>query len=91
MTHPAENQRFQIFMLIVKRGIQPSLVGMILGLIGSAFLAQILNSMLYSPHFSFRMLLIGDTLLWGSFVLLAILLAATRASAMEPMRILRTD
>lgn len=81
--------RFQIVMLILKRGAQPSLIGMTLGLISSLFLARILGSMLYNPHYVFLKLLIGDTLFVGSVALLAILLTAARASAIEPLTILR--
>lgn len=81
--------RFQIVALILKRGCRPSLIGMALGLISSAFLARILGSMLYNPHYVFLELLIGDTLFVGGVALLAILLTAARASSIEPMTILR--
>ena len=83
--------RFQIVILILKRGAKPSLIGMILGLISSVFLARILSTMLYNPHDVFLKLLVGETLVLGSVALLATLLAAARASAMEPMTILRNQ
>lgn len=82
--------RFQIVMLILKRGAQPSLIGMALGLITSAFLARILGGMLYNPQYVFLKLLVGDTLFVGGVGLLAILLTAVRASVIEPMTILRS-
>ena len=81
--------RFQIVILILKRGAQPCLIGLTLGLIGSVFLARILGGMLYNPHYVFLTLLIGDTLFVGGIALLAILLTAARASSLEPMTILR--
>jgi len=83
--------RFQILLLIVRRGAQPSLIGMVLGLISSVFLARILSGMLYNPHHLLLKLLIGDTLLLGSVASLALLLAAARASTMEPNAILRNQ
>lgn len=83
--------RFQIVVLILKRGAKPAVIGMIFGLISSVFLARILSSMLYNPHFVFLKLLVGDTLVLGNAALLSILLAAARASAMEPMTILRNQ
>lgn len=83
--------RFQILLLILKRGAQPSLIGMIFGLVSSVFLARILSGMLYNPHHVFLKLLIGDTLLLGGVASLALLLAAARASTMEPMAILRNQ
>jgi hypothetical protein len=81
--------RFQILILILKRGSQPSLIGMAVGLISSAFLARILGSMLYNPHYVFMNLLVGDTLFVGGVALLAILLTAARANSIEPLAILR--
>ncbi len=84
--------RLQILLLILRRGAQPSLVGMGFGLISSVFLARILSGMLYNPHHHvFLKLLIGDTLLLGSVASLALLLAAARASRMEPLTILRNQ
>lgn len=81
--------RFQIVTLILKRGSQPSLIGMALGLISSAFLARILGGMLYNPHYVFMKLFIGDTLFVGGVALLTILLTAVRASSIDSMTILR--
>lgn len=81
----------QIVILILKRGSKPSLIGMVLGLIGSAFLARILGAMLYNPQYVFLHLLIGDTIFVGGVALLAILLTAARASSIEPMTILRNQ
>lgn len=83
--------RFQIVILLLKRGAQPSFIGMILGLLSSVFISRLLRSMLYNPHYDFLKLLLGETLLLGSVALLAILLAAARASTMEPMTILRNQ
>jgi putative ABC transport system permease protein len=83
--------RSQILLLIVRRGAQPCFIGMLFGLISSAFLARILSGMLYNPHHVFLKLLIGDAFLLGSVALLALLLAAVRASTMEPMEILRNQ
>lgn len=83
--------RFQIVTLIMKRGSKPSLIGMVLGLIGSAFLARILGAMLYNPQYVFLNMLIGDTIFVGGVALLAILLTAARASSIEPMTILRNQ
>jgi putative ABC transport system permease protein len=83
--------RFQILLLILRRGAQPSLIGMVFGLISSVFLAKILSGMLYNPHHWFLKLLLGDTLLLGSVAALALLLAAARASTMEPKAILRNQ
>ncbi len=83
--------RFQVVVLILKQGIQPSLIGMLLGLLGSLFLTRILSTMLYNPHHAFLKLFVGNTLLLGSTALLAILVAAVKASKMEPMTILRNQ
>jgi|SRR5215831_590775 len=83
--------RFQILLLILRRGAQPCLIGMVFGLIGSVFLGRILSGMLYNPHSLFLKLLIGDVLLLGGVASLALLLAAARASTMEPSAILRNQ
>ena len=63
--------RFQIVVLILKRGAGLSLIGMTAGLITSAFLARILSNMLYNPHHASLRLLFGETLILGSVASLA--------------------
>ena len=84
-------QREQILSLILFDGLRPALLGLILGLIGSAGATQLIRSMLYGTEPT-------DPAVIGTVILTLLLIAlfacifpAWRASRLDPMQALRTE
>jgi predicted permease len=84
-------QREQILSLILFDGLRPALLGLILGLIGSAGATQLIRSMLYGTKPT-------DPAVIGTVILTLLLIAlfacifpAWRASRLDPMQALRTE
>ena len=84
-------QREQILSLILFDGLRPALLGLILGLIGSAGATQLIRSMLYGTKPT-------DPAVIGAVILTLLLIAlfacifpAWRASRLDPMQALRTE
>jgi predicted permease len=84
-------QREQILSLILFDGLRPALLGLILGLIGSAGATQLIRAMLYGTKPT-------DPAVIGTVILTLLLIAlfacifpAWRASRLDPMQALRTE
>jgi predicted permease len=84
-------QRDQILRLVLFDGLRPALLGLILGLIGSAGAMRLIRSMLYGtrPYDPLVIASVILTLLVTAAV--ACIFPAWRASHLDPMRALRTE
>lgn len=84
-------QRGNVMGLMLLDGLTPAFVGLLLGLLGAGFAAQLIRSMLYGT----------DALDWSVFTeiavlllfvaLLACILPAWRASRLDPLQALRME
>jgi predicted permease len=83
-------QRAQILATILIDGMRPALLGLFLGLLGSAAVVRLMNSMLYetAPFDPTVFISVSGTLL--VVVAIACVFPAWRASRLNPMQVLRT-
>lgn len=84
-------RRNQLLSAVLLDGMRPALVGLFIGLAGSAFAARLLKSMLYQtePLDPTVFAAVAATLLMVAAI--ACLVPAWRASRLDPMRALRTE
>jgi predicted permease len=84
-------QREQILSLILFDGLRPALLGLILGLIGSAGATQLIRSMLYGTKPTDPAVIATVILTLLLIALFACIFPAWRASRLDPMQALRTE
>lgn len=84
-------RRPSVLRLVMIDGLHPALIGLVLGLAGSAGVVRLIRSMLYetSPLDPAVFLAVAATLL--AVAALACMLPAWRASRLDPMQALRTE
>jgi len=84
-------RREQVLRLVLRDGMQPTLIGLVLGLAGSAAAGQLIRSMLYEtqPLDPAIFAAVAATLL--SVAVAACAFPAWRASRIDPMQALRTE
>ncbi|HET6206795.1 MAG TPA: ABC transporter permease [Terracidiphilus sp.] len=84
-------QRKQVLRLVLIDGLRPALIGLMLGLAGSAVVVRLIRSMLYetSPLDASVFAMVAAILL--SVAVLACMMPAWRASRLNPMQALRTE
>jgi predicted permease len=84
-------RREQVLRLMLVDGLRPALIGIVIGLAGSAAAARLIQSMLYEtkPLDATVFLAVTATLL--SVAALACMIPAWRASRLDPMQALRTE
>jgi len=84
-------RRWEVVTLVVRQGIQPVLIGLVLGMAGIPFLKKILGAMLYNVDNATLIIFVSAAVLLGTVALLTGLLTTLRATAIEPMMVLRTE
>jgi predicted permease len=84
-------QRQQVMRLMLRDGLRPALFGLLFGLVASAGVSRLIQSMLYgtSPFDPAVFVLVAVVLL--SVAMAACALPAWRASRLDPMQALRTE
>ena len=81
----------EVVTLVVRQGIQPVLIGLVLGMACIPFLKKILGAMLYNVGNATPIIFVSAAVLLGTVALLTGLLTTLRATAIEPMMVLRTE
>jgi predicted permease len=84
-------QRAQVLRLVLFDGMQPALLGLILGLAASGFATQLLRSMLYGTQPLDPSIFAAAATALLAVAALACLIPAWRASRIDPMQALRTE
>jgi putative ABC transport system permease protein len=84
-------RRTDVLKLIVGQGIQLSLVGICLGMIGAFALTRVISSLLYNVSPTDPSVFAGVSLLLTIVALLACLVPALRATRVDPMTALRNE
>ncbi len=81
----------QVKNMVVRQGMQLAVIGVVVGMAVSYFLARTVASMLYGVTARDPLIFIGVPLLLGAVALLAVWLPARRASRVDPIVALRYD
>ena len=84
-------QRTQVLRLVLFDGVRPALLGLVLGLAGSAGVARLIQSMLYGTGPFDAAIFIAVSGLLLAVAALACALPAWRASRLDPMQALRVE
>jgi putative ABC transport system permease protein len=84
-------QTIDVLRLVVRQGMHPVILGLIIGLAGTVAIGRLLTAQLYqiSPHDPF--LLGVATIVLAVAALLACLIPARRATLVDPIQALRTE
>ncbi len=77
--------------LVVRQGIRPALVGIVLGLLGAFLLSRLLSSLLFGIAPSDPGTYVGVTILLAAAALLSCYLPARRALRIDPVTALREE
>ena len=84
-------RRWEVIQLVVRQGVQPALIGLVLGMVGIPFVKRLLAAMLYNLSNTTFGVFISAAVLLVMVALLTGLATAVRATAIEPMVVLRTE
>jgi ABC-type antimicrobial peptide transport system permease subunit len=84
-------QRSDVLQLVLGRGMQLAVIGLVAGLLASFALGRVLNSMLYNVSIFNPVALLATSSLLAATVLFASYLPARRAAKLDPMRTLRQE
>ena len=84
-------QAIDVLRLVVRQGMNPVILGLIIGLAGTVAIGRLLTAQLYqiSPHDPF--LLGAAAIVLAVAALLACLIPARRATRVDPIQALRTE
>ena len=84
-------QTMDVLRLVVKQGMTPVVIGLVVGIGGALALGRLLTAQLYQVSAHNPALLAGTAAMLAIVALLACLLPARRASLVNPIQALRTD
>ncbi|HEY2799090.1 MAG TPA: ABC transporter permease [Chthoniobacterales bacterium] len=84
-------QTRDVLQLVVRQGMSPVLIGLILGLAAALFLGRLLTAQLYEVSASNPLFLAGTAALLAAVGLVACLIPARRASLVNPIEALRNE
>ena len=84
-------QRTDVMGLILRKGMQLAMIGLVFGLAGTLVAGRVLSSLLYQTSLLNPLTLVATIFLLMATVLLACYVPARRAAALEPMRTLREE
>jgi predicted permease len=83
--------RGSVLAMVLKEGMRLTVIGTVLGLVAAAGAARLVQGLLYNVSALDPVAFVGVPILLVCVALLAVLLPARRATAVEPMRVLKTD
>jgi putative ABC transport system permease protein len=84
-------KRDQVLRLMLGDGIKPAVLGLVIGLVGSAIAVQLMESFLYEMKALDPLVFVAVAVVLLLVSALACLVPALRASRIEPMQALRTE
>lgn len=84
-------QTRDVLQLVVRQGMSPVAIGVVLGLLCTFFLGRLITTQLYQVSAQNPILLVSVTLLLCAVALLACLLPARRATLIDPIEALRIE
>ncbi len=83
--------RSDVLQLVLRRGLELAVAGLVVGLVATFVAGRVLSSMLYATSLFQPLTLLGTSALLTATVLLASYLPARRAAKLDPMRTLREE
>jgi putative ABC transport system permease protein len=84
-------QTRDVLRLILKQGMRPVVIGLVIGIVSAFALGRLIASQLYEVSAHNPALLAGATILLATIALIACLLPARRATHVDPIQALRTE
>jgi ABC-type antimicrobial peptide transport system permease subunit len=83
--------RQDVFKLVIGQGLAPTMIGVVVGLIGAFALTRLMSSLLFAVTATDPVTLVGVSLLLTGAALLACYIPARRATKIDPMVALRYE
>jgi predicted permease len=80
-----------VIAMVLREGMRPALIGIVIGLAGAFILGRLLVHMIYGVHPSDPLTFAAVTLLLGGIALIACIAPAYRATKVDPMKALREE